>query len=109
MLCDRDAYLLELVHYIRLNPTRLRNPEGLPTYRWNSHGANSGRKMPVAIDSTLVLNQLGNTPSDADKAYRKFIDDGRGVAGDVAGGGVGGVEGAVRNVKIDKGIPRRRD
>ena len=26
ILCDRDAYLLELVRYIHLNPARLKNP-----------------------------------------------------------------------------------
>jgi hypothetical protein len=91
MLCDRDGYLLELVSYIQLNPARLKNSEEPTTYRWNSRGADSGRKGPVAIDTTLVLNRLGDTPSDADKAHRKFIDDGLGMAGDVAGGGVGGV------------------
>jgi len=82
ILCDRDAYLLELVRYIHLNPARLKNPEELATYRWSSHGAYLGRKGSVAIDTTLVLNQLGNSASQAYKAYRKFIDDGRGLGHD---------------------------
>jgi putative transposase len=82
ILCDRDAYLLELVRYIHLNPTRLKHPEELATYRWSSHGAYLGRKGPVVIDTTLVLNQLGNSASQAYTAYRKFIDDGRGLGHD---------------------------
>jgi REP element-mobilizing transposase RayT len=82
ILCDRDAYLLELVRYIHLNPARLKNPEELATYRWSSHGAYLGKKGPVAIDTTLVLNQLGNSASQAHNAYRKFIDDGRGMGHD---------------------------
>src|SRR5213593_2486367 len=79
ILCDRDAYLLELVRYIHLNPARLKHPEELARYRWSSHGAYLGRKGSVVIDTTLVLNQLGNSTSQAYKAYRKFIDEGRGL------------------------------
>jgi putative transposase len=82
ILCDRDAYLLELVRYIHLNPARLKHPEELATYRWSSHGAYLGRKGSVVIDTTLVLNQLRNSTSQAYKAYRKFIDEGRGLGHD---------------------------
>ena len=37
ILCDRDAYLLELIRYIHLNPARLKKPEDLANYRWSSH------------------------------------------------------------------------
>ncbi|MGH7872068.1 MAG: transposase [Candidatus Binatia bacterium] len=77
ILCDRDAYLLELVRYIHLNPTRLKNPEDLAAFRWSSHSAYLGRKGSLAIDTALVLNQLGNSTSQAHNAYRKFIDGGR--------------------------------
>ena len=30
ILCDRDAYLLELVHYIHLNPARMKHPRPDP-------------------------------------------------------------------------------
>jgi REP element-mobilizing transposase RayT len=79
ILCDRDAYLLELVRYIHLNPARLKNPEELTTYRWSSHHAYLGRKGLVAVDTDLILSQLGNSPAQASKAYRKFIEDGQGL------------------------------
>jgi len=79
ILCDRDAYLLELVRYIHLNPARLKNPQRLAGYRWSSHWAYLGQKGPVAVDTALVLGQLGNSPAQAYKAYRKFIEDGRGM------------------------------
>lgn len=82
ILCDRDAYLLELVRYIHLNPARLKSPKELTTYRWSSHGSYLGKKGAVAVDTTLVLNQLGNSASQASKAYRKFIDDGRSLGHD---------------------------
>jgi REP element-mobilizing transposase RayT len=79
ILCDRDAYLLELVRYIHLNPARLKNPEELATYRWSSHRAYLGRKGPVAVDTALVLSQLGNSAGEASKAYRKFLNEGKGL------------------------------
>ena len=82
ILCDRDAYLLELVRYIHLNPARLKKPERLASHQWSSHPAYLGRKGPVAVDTTLVLGQLGNSASQASKAYRKLIDEGRGLGHD---------------------------
>ena len=77
ILCDRDAYLLELVRYIHLNPARLKNPEELATYRWSNHRAYLGSEGPVAVETKLVLSQLGISAKQSSKAYRKFIDDGR--------------------------------
>jgi len=79
ILCDRDAYLLELVRYIHLNPARLKHPADLATYGWSSHHAYLGRKAPVAVDTKLVLSQLGNSARQASKAYRKFLEEGRGL------------------------------
>jgi hypothetical protein len=76
ILCDRDAYLLELVRYIHLNPARLKHPEELAAYRWSSHQAYLGRNGPLAVETSLVLQQLGNRSGQAAKAYRKFIQDG---------------------------------
>jgi hypothetical protein len=44
ILCDRDAYLMELVRYIHLNPARLRIPRDLAGYRWSSHQTYLGGK-----------------------------------------------------------------
>jgi REP element-mobilizing transposase RayT len=74
ILCDRDAYLLELVRYIHLNPTRLNKPEKLATYRWSSHSAYLGKTGPVAIDTGLILRQLGSL-----EGYRDFIKEGLGL------------------------------
>ena len=82
ILCDRDAYLLELVRYIHLNPARMKNPEDLASYRWSSHHTYLGRASPVAVDTTLILEQLGNTAGHAVRAYRKFIDDGHDLGHD---------------------------
>jgi putative transposase len=77
ILCDRDAYLLELVRYIHLNPARMKNPEELATFSWSSHQAYLGKKGPVSVETALILGQLGSTAAQAPKAYRRFIDEGR--------------------------------
>ena len=77
ILCDRDAYLLELVRYIHLNPARLKTPQDIAAYRWSSHPAYLGGKGPVAVDTAMVLEQLGNTARQARNAYRKFLEDGQ--------------------------------
>lgn len=37
ILCDKDAYLLELVRYIHLNPVRAKLVMDLERYLWASH------------------------------------------------------------------------
>jgi putative transposase len=76
ILCDRDAYLVELVRYIHLNPARLKIPQDLVDYRWSSHHAYLGQSGPVSVDTALVMGQLGNSTRQARYNYRKFIEDG---------------------------------
>ena len=52
ILCDRGAYLLELVRYLHLNPQRMRSAIEAGTYRWSSHGAYLGRNNPVRIEKS---------------------------------------------------------
>jgi len=79
ILCDRDAYLLELVRYIHLNPARLRQPRDFHKYPWSSHQAYLGKKTPAAVETGLMLRQLGNGPARARRAYRAFIAAGVGI------------------------------
>src|SRR5918996_5251819 len=55
ILCDRDAYLLELVRYIHLNPARIRQPHDPWEYRWSSHRAYLGERTPVEVKSGELL------------------------------------------------------
>jgi REP element-mobilizing transposase RayT len=52
ILCDREAYLLELVRYLHLNPARIRTPLNPWTYRWSSHAAYVGR--PSAVQGRSI-------------------------------------------------------
>lgn len=76
ILCDRDAYLLELVRYIHLNPGRLKIPISPWRYRWSSHGAYLGKPSVIKVDTEEVLSQFGLRPAVARRGYRSFIDEG---------------------------------
>jgi hypothetical protein len=77
ILCDRDAYLLELVRYLHLNPERMRSPMQAPTYRWSSHGAYLGKKSLVNVETAPVLGEFAKTMGKARLVYLKFIADGK--------------------------------
>ena len=76
ILCDKDAYLLELVRYIHLNPVRagiVRNPERYP---WTSHLNYLGKEREGLVDTDLVLGQLGANRSIGKRKYREFLLEG---------------------------------
>jgi REP element-mobilizing transposase RayT len=77
ILCDRDAYLLELVRYLHLNPERMRSPMQAATYRWSSHGAYLGKESLVKVETAPVLGEFAKTMGKARLVYLKFIADGK--------------------------------
>ena len=76
ILCDRDAYLMELVRYIHLNPGRLKVPDDPWRYRWSSYGAYLGKASPVKIDSEEVLSRFGSNLGAARREYQRFMEEG---------------------------------
>ncbi|MGE0646261.1 MAG: transposase [Nitrospira sp.] len=76
ILCDRDAYLVELVRYLHLNPARMRTPLSPWTYPWSSHGAYLGRASPVTVQMATVLESFHRQVGPARQAYRRFLLDG---------------------------------
>jgi len=76
ILCDRDAYLLELVRYIHLNPARLQRPLDPWRYRWSSHRAYLGQPSAVAVNTSVVLSQFGRQVGRAREAYLRFMKEG---------------------------------
>lgn len=76
ILCDRTAYLLELVRYLHLNPARMRTPLSPWTYRWSSHGAYVGRSSPVQVSTSEVLHTFHRQLGPARQTYRRFLQDG---------------------------------
>ena len=76
ILCDRNAYLLELVRYIHLNPGRLRVPEDPWRYRWSSHAAYLGEAGPVKVNTQEVLGQFNSGLGAARRAYHRYMEEG---------------------------------
>src|SRR3989442_2497903 len=75
ILCDRDAYLLELVRYIHLNPARMKHPQNPWTYRWSSHRAYVEEHAPITIQTTSVLKQFGSNASVARREDLGFMKE----------------------------------
>jgi putative transposase len=76
ILCDRDAYLLELVRYIHLNPARMKHPQDPWQYRWSSHRAYVGESSPIMVRTDAVLKQFASSMGAARRGYLGFMREG---------------------------------
>jgi putative transposase len=93
ILVEEEAYLLELVRYIHLNPLRARlveDVEGLSFYPWSGHAVLLGRRDYPWQDCSYVLSQMGKKRKRAREAYGKFVEDGisGGRRPELVGGGL---------------------
>jgi REP-associated tyrosine transposase len=79
IVCDKDAYLLELVRYIHLNPVRAGMAKAPEDYVWTGHLCYLSNKGGDLIDDGFVLDQFSDDTSSARRRYRRFVRDG--VAG----------------------------
>jgi putative transposase len=76
ILCDKDAYLLELVRYIHLNPVRAEMVKEPEDYRWTGHLSYFGRGAHDLIDEEFVLGQFSDKRSLGRRRYRQFVWEG---------------------------------
>lgn len=93
IVCDEEAYLLELVRYIHLNPIRasvVRNIDELDGYPWSGHGVLIGKSKNDWQEREYVLRQFMEERGKAIHAYRKFIEEGKGQGrrDELVGGGL---------------------
>jgi len=116
ILCQEDAYLLELVRYIHLNPLRaglVQNLNKLDSYPYSGHSALMGREHRSWQETQGILMLFGNTQDAARQSYRQFVGQGieQGRRHDLTGGGLirsaGGWEGLKR--KCEEGTYQRSD
>jgi putative transposase len=77
ILCDRDAYMMELVRYLHLNPERMRSPMDAGNYWWSSHRVYLGNESLVRIETAPVLGEFAKPLNKARSAYLKFIAEGK--------------------------------
>lgn len=79
IVCEEDAYLLELVRYIHLNPLRaglVKDLEELDCYPWCGHLSLLGTKGLVGQNTEEVLRYFTGGKTDARGKYRDFVADG---------------------------------
>jgi len=76
ILCQEDAYLLELVRYIHLNPIRaqlVENMEALGHSPYSGHSNIMGKISRQWQDITDVLVLFGNKTKTARRRYKTFV------------------------------------
>jgi len=93
ILCQEDAYLLELVRYIHLNPIRAHmvdNMETLDHYPYSGHSAIMGKVERRWQDVSGVLELFGGRTGKARRHYRSFVKKGalEGRRPELIGGGL---------------------
>jgi putative transposase len=79
ILCEEDAYLLELVRYIHLNCIRARlvtDVECLDRYPWSGHSVLMGNEHRAWQARGEVLTYFSEKEKIARRRYRQFIVDG---------------------------------
>jgi REP element-mobilizing transposase RayT len=81
LLVDRDAYLLELVRYILLNPVRAGLCASLVDWRWHSYpdviGLRTGASARLAVRP--LLDFFAPTPAAARQRFARFVAAGVGL------------------------------
>ena len=93
ILVEADAYLVELVRYLHLNPLRAQvvpSLRALDRYPWTGHSALLGTVPRAWQDTRTILTQFGATPARARRAYRVFLAEGipQGRRPELQGGGL---------------------
>jgi putative transposase len=93
VVVEEEAYLLDLVRYLHLNPVRARVlPEvrALDRYPWTGHSALLGTCARPWQDTAMILAQFGPSFPRARRAYRTFVAAGipQGRRPDLQGGGL---------------------
>lgn len=79
LICQEDAYMLELVRYIHLNPIRGQLAPGLDKfdrYPWSGHAVLMGKQDLKGQDTDSVLGLFGTTVAKARRGYKTFLADG---------------------------------
>ena len=76
ILIDADAYLLELVRYIHLNPVRAGAVSSVDAWPWAAHRAYAGAETIPWLTTDSVLGMFGTDAGSARSSYVSFVNDG---------------------------------
>jgi len=78
ILLDADAYLLELIRYIHLNPVRAGVARRVEDYPWSSYRAYLGEVVIPWLSTDWVLGQFSSRKNLAFQRFREFVHEGIG-------------------------------
>jgi REP element-mobilizing transposase RayT len=76
ILCQSDAYLLELVRYLHLNPVRAGLTPTADRYRWSSHRLYLEGRGGQGVAVEVVLRHYSSSRARAVAVYRTFVEAG---------------------------------
>lgn len=80
ILVEKDSHLLELARYVVLNPVRAKMVRSAKDWRWSSYRATAGMtESPEFLTTDWLLAQFDRNTSKAQRAYRRFVGQGRDV------------------------------
>jgi putative transposase len=80
VMVEKDAYLLELMRYVVLNPVRAGMVGDAGDWPWSSYGAMVGKtSRPEWLQTDWVLGQFGQERSRAVASYKDFVRAGMGL------------------------------
>jgi REP element-mobilizing transposase RayT len=104
ILCQEDAYLMELVRYIHLNPLRAKlvlDLKGLDKYPYAGHSVVMSKYSNDWQDKEAVLRLFADKVPLARRRYRSFVQKGigQGKRHDLIGGGLVRSSGGWASVK----------
>ncbi len=93
IICQEDAYFIQLVRYIHLNPIRanvVSTIAGLDGFAYSGHSAILGKKERPWQDTDYALRFFGKSTEDARSAYHSYLEDGihQGRKDELSGGGM---------------------
>lgn len=93
VVVEEEAYFLELVRYLHLNPVRaglVPNLAGLARYRWTGHAVLLGKRPAPWQATGAVLARFPGRRGRARARYRAFVGEGvaQGRRKDLQGGGL---------------------
>ena len=80
IVVEKESHLLELARYIVLNPVRAKMVRSEWDWPWSSYRAMSGQtNVPGFLMVDWVLSQFDPDRARAVRAYRRFVQQGRGI------------------------------
>jgi len=101
VLIEKESYMLEVARYVVLNPVRAKLVLNPRYWRWCSYAATAGQRVaPEFLTTDWLLQQFDAKKDVAQRAYRQFVAEGKGVSlwGELQGGILLGSGGFIKRI-----------